>query len=64
MATVAFASTIVVEPELVLASEPANRSAFSQPTIPDQLSTKWLPAIRRLSPYGPETRLSLPDSDR
>jgi hypothetical protein len=41
--------TRVVDPLLVLAGEPANRSAFSQATMPDQLSVKTFPAIGKTS---------------
>src|SRR4051794_39543759 len=41
--TVAFGFTSVVMPVLVLAGDPANRSAFSHATMPDQLSRNTLP---------------------
>ena len=44
--------TKVVVPVLVFAGEPANRSAFSHPTTPPQLSMNLLPTIRRWMPYS------------
>jgi hypothetical protein len=43
-------ATSVVVPLLVFAGEPAKRSAFSQSTMPDQLSMKTLSATRKLEP--------------
>ena len=62
VATLGFTS--VPTPVLVLAGDPANRSAFSQATMPDQLSMKTFPETRNASAYGPSTLVSLPDSER
>src|SRR6476659_7722312 len=53
-------STSVVEPELVLAGEPANRSAFSHAITAVQLSTNLLWATSNVSPYAAPARGSLP----
>ena len=45
--------TRVPTPVLVLAGDPANRSAFSQATTPDQLSMNTFPETRSASLYGP-----------
>src|SRR3954471_20155998 len=55
--------TRVPDPLLVLAGDPANRSAFSQSTTPAQLSVKTLPLISKVWLNTPGARGSLPDSE-
>src|SRR5262245_44745457 len=55
--------TSVPEPVLVLAGDPANRSAFSHSSTPAQLSVKTLPLTSKVLLNTPVTRGSLPDSE-
>ena len=50
-------------PELVLAGELQNRSAFSQRMTPPQLSINEFFAITKVLPKFPRTRWSEPDSE-
>src|SRR5512144_2849840 len=63
LAVTTFGFTRVPEPVLVLAGEPANRSAFSHRITPAQLSVKTLPVISTVWLNMPATRLSAPDSE-
>src|SRR3954462_10489898 len=55
--------TSVPTPVLVLAADPANRSAFSHRITPAQLSVNTFPLISKVWLNTPGARVSLPDSE-